>query len=300
MYYAIRAGVAVYSHALIDFGLFPLIGGACIVNLWHGMGFKEIYNAKYSGISLKAKLLLDKFFSWTYRDITTVTSIYTKHQFRRLFNLKLNDIYITGQPRNDVFKLELRKESVLSEVDAAKKWILFMPTYRGKAMGEDAMGNIVSELYNNDSLNEVLSKNNYILIVKLHPLTPHMNIKARNNFIILDYKAVTNNQELLAVSDMLITDYSSCFVDFALMNKPIHFYCPDEEKFLEVSEKMNEDFFKVSNLSKSKTISDLLVFLKDPTNVICSATNDIFEDESIRGTCYSENVYKVICKEIGL
>ena len=42
----LRAGVALYSHGLIDFGVFPLVGGSCCVALWHGMGFKKIYNGK--------------------------------------------------------------------------------------------------------------------------------------------------------------------------------------------------------------------------------------------------------------
>ncbi len=300
IYYAIRAGVAIYSHALIDFGLFPLVGGSYIVSLWHGMGFKEIYNAKYEGWSLKAKLFVDKLFSWTYRDMTTVTSTYSKIQFQRLFNLKLDSIYITGQPRNDVLRCDLKKSKVLYEVDDSKKWILYMPTYRGESMGKDAMSNIVHNLYNDIQLDQMLSDNKYVFIVKLHPLTPHVDVINRDNFLILDYKAVSNNQELIAVSDILITDYSSCFVDFALMDKPIHFYCPDEEQFLEKSEKLNEDFFKVSQLSKSKTINELISFLNNPTNTVCNATNSIFEDESIKGTCYSENVYNMICKEIGL
>ena len=299
VYYALRAGVAIYSHALIDFGLFPLVGGSYIVSLWHGMGFKEIYNAKYDGWSLKTKIFIDKLFSWTYRDMTTVTSVYTKIQFQRLFNLGLDGIFITGQPRNDVFKRELKKNDVLREVCDSKKWIIYMPTYRGKAMGEDAMSNIIYELYNDETLNKILSDNDSIFIVKLHPLTPHVSLKNRDNFVLLDYKAVSNNQELLAVSDILITDFSSCFVDFALMDKPIHFYCPDEERFLEQSEKMNDDYFKLSSLSKSNTLSGLATFLQNPTNIVCDATNEIFEDESIRGTCYSENVYQVICKEIG-
>ena len=48
-----RAGVAFYTHGLMDFGLFPLVGGAEIVALWHGMGFKQIYNGKYHGVKLK-------------------------------------------------------------------------------------------------------------------------------------------------------------------------------------------------------------------------------------------------------
>ena len=47
MWYALRCGVAVYTHGLSDFGYMPLVGGAKVVSLWHGVGFKKIYNASY-------------------------------------------------------------------------------------------------------------------------------------------------------------------------------------------------------------------------------------------------------------
>ena len=48
-----RAGVAFYTHGLMDFGMLPLVGGAKVVALWHGMGFKQIYghSAVFSQVS---------------------------------------------------------------------------------------------------------------------------------------------------------------------------------------------------------------------------------------------------------
>ena len=47
----LRAGVAIYTNSLFDFGICPLIGGAEVVTTWHGMSFKKIYNS-YSFIFL--------------------------------------------------------------------------------------------------------------------------------------------------------------------------------------------------------------------------------------------------------
>ena len=116
----------------------------------------------------------------------------------------------------------------------------------------------------------------------------------------LDYLSVENNQELLAAGDMLVTDYSGGFIDFALLNRPIIFYEPDEEMFLKYSEDIDKKFFELSNLNKAKTPKDLAELIAEPTLVVCDATNKLWEDESIKDTCYSENVYNVICKEIGL
>ena len=100
----VRAGVVVYSHGLIDFGTFPLVAGAELVAVWHGMGFKKIYNGKFTGWKLKFKKALDHLFSWTRRTITPVTSQYSKDWANEMFTLNYDDIVVTGQPRNDVFK----------------------------------------------------------------------------------------------------------------------------------------------------------------------------------------------------
>lgn len=295
----LRAGVIFYCHGLIDFGTIPLIGGAEIVALWHGMGFKKIYNGKYSGIKLKLKKVLDHLFSWTYRTMTSVTSEYAKNWANEMFTLKYEDIVITGQPRNDAFQI-LSRQKVFSSlgIDAKKRIIIYMPTYRMPILGKNAMYNIVEELYDSKQLDNALNETNSILLVKLHPLTPHINLPQRENFIILDYSTVESNQELMGVCDILITDFSSCFVDYALLKRPILFYIPDEKRFLSNSESMEAEFFDICNMNKATDSQQLAEKIKNPSLEVVEKTNEIFEDKSIKGTCYCENVYNTIKRKI--
>ena len=296
---ALRAGGACYTNGLIDFCVLPLIGGSKIVALWHGMGFKKIYNGKYHGKTLKCKKIIDRFFSWTYRDITLSTSNYANLWLEEMFTLNKEKIFITGQPRNDAFRY-VSKNDVLSKVniDGTKRIVLYMPTYRQTSLGEDAMEEIVKNLYDNNQLCNVLDKTNSVFVVKLHPLTPHIDIKNRENFIILDYGAVENNQKLLGCADILVTDYSSCFIDYALLKRPIVFYVPDEDRFVEESEKLDDMYFEIEKLCRTENPVTLSNQLLSPHNKVSCMTNEIFEDESICGTCYSENVYRVICREL--
>lgn len=296
-----RAGVALYCHGLMDFGSIPLVGGTELVALWHGLGFKRIYNGKYSGIKLGLKKFLDRFFSWTYRTLTPVTSEYAKEWSNRMFTLRYNEIKITGQPRNDAFK-SLSRKNILNSINISthKNVIIYMPTYRMASLGKNAIKNIVVDLYNNKSLDRILTRTNSVFLVKLHPLTPHIELPVRENFIIFDYAAVESNHELMGVCDMLVTDCSSCFVDYALLNRPIIFYTPDEKDFLTNSEKMERDFFTISALNKAVTPEELAGKIENPSLDVVKVTNDFFEDQSIKGTCYSENVYRVISNKIGL
>lgn len=297
----LRAGVVVYTNSLYDFGPTPLIGGAEVVTTWHGMSFKKIYNAKYTGAKLLAKKTMDRLFSWTYRNTSTVTSKQGQIWLTESFTLNANEIYITGQPRNDILK-KVDRGAVLSDlkIPVDKKLILYLPTYRMPAMGCGAMEKIIRGMYDSIELDDALSKGNFVLLAKPHPLTPHINIEPRENFRILDYLFVKNNQELLGAGDVLITDFSGTFIDFALLNRPVIFYEPDEKEFLKHSEKIDRKFFDLCSLNKAVTPRELADKILHPSTAACQAINEVWEDKSITGTCYSENVYNVIRRKVGI
>lgn len=216
-----------------------------------------------------------------------------------MFTLNKDKIFVTGQPRNDMLK-DLSKAAVLKGmgIDCGKKLILYMPTYRQSALGFDAMQRIVEELYHSESINRVLKEMNAVFVVKPHPLTPHIQLKNRDNFIVIDYGAVENNQELMGVADVLVTDYSSCFIDYALLERPIVFYVPDEKLFLKKSEKLDDTFFDLEQLSKAVDEDGLVNLLHQSSCEVAQRTNELFEDNSIKGTCYSENVFNAVKREL--
>lgn len=296
-----EAGVAIYTNGLMDFGLHPKVGGALIVSLWHGVGFKKTYNEKYHGIKLLIKTMMDKIFSWTYRNMTVAPSQYVIKQFSGIFGLNQSHHFaITGQPRNDIFKKHLSKKTILSKVDIdyTKNIILYMPTYCSNGLPETSMADIIQNLYDSKELQTVLKKTGSIFVAKLHPLTKHINIRNRDNFVILDNLAVESTQSLMAVSDILITDYSSCIVDFALQKKPVIFYTPDHEEFIAKSEPIYDEFFEICKTNNSSTPKDLAKKIENPSMRAVDAINNLYEDKSIEGTCYSENVYNVIINNL--
>lgn len=296
----LRAGASFYTNGLMDFGYIPLVAGSKIVALWHGMGFKLIYNGKLHGTALKVKKILDHFFSWTYRNITIATSEFAATHLAKCITFKESGIRITGQPRNDVL-FSVKRKAILNSIgiDDKKKAIIYMPTYRSEKLGHYAMTKIVEDLYRSKELIKELDKENAVLIAKLHPLTPHINLPNRDNFIVLDYASVKcGNQELMGACDELITDYSSCFIDYALLEHPIVFYVPDEETFLRDSEDLDKSFFKLCNINKAMTPEELASKLSITKTDVAKETNSIFQKESIKGTNYSENVYNAIVNEL--
>ena len=99
-------------------------------------------------------------------------------------------------------------------------------------------------------------------------------------------------------ADCLVTDYSSCCVDYALLNRPIVFYVPDEEDYLSYSS-LNDAYERVV-VDKAKNIGDLIEKISAGNVTSTTLLNELFEDASIVGTCYSENMYRAICNQCNL
>lgn len=130
-------------------------------------------------------------------------------------------------------------------IDQSKmnKTILFMPTWRLYHGAEQTeAGFITSEYYKkiqdlitNQELINFLEKNKYQLI-----FYPHYEIQrflklftVTSKSIVLANKESYDVQDLLLKSQVLITDYSSVFFDFAYMGKPVIYYQFDEDEFRE-------------------------------------------------------------------
>lgn len=301
---SIRCGVAYMTHGIDDFGSIPLVGGALVVALWHGVGFKKIYGATYQGYKIRIMRIMNFFFSWTYRNITCATSEYTRKQFYIRFNANENNTYITGQPRNDFFSKAICREEVLTDIKilANKKIILYMPTYRWGKEGNFIMQKIVNALITNIRLNDILERMNCVFLIKLHPVTLLNDMVCSDNIFVLKDRNVRSSQGLLAIADCLVTDYSSCFTDYALLNRPIIFFTPDHLEYLKNATDMDKEYYALCSINKASTIDELVDMIHHLyVGDLMKQTDEInkyFNDILIRNTCYSENVYKLIYGKI--
>jgi CDP-glycerol glycerophosphotransferase (TagB/SpsB family) len=201
--------------------------GRIIVNLWHGMPIKKIVydyepHAK-ANQTFKAKLwsVFVVGFEHNQTDLICSTSEFYNEILASCFRNK--NVYVTGQPRTDLFfqniEKQVKEELKLDVKDIA---ITYMPTHRAYGKGE-----MNPRLFDTDiAFQEKLAELNAKLIWKYHK-----NMKfnfSTKDFIsdqILDLSAKDiDPQKLLLGTDILITDYSSCYIDFLLLDRPIIFY----------------------------------------------------------------------------
>ena len=151
-----------------------------------------------------------------------------------MWGINPSQVLPLGLPRIDEFlneKQRSRTEKRLYEKYPnlhEKKVILFAPTYRGK--------NWRDAYYPFDKID--LSKlyetcgGEYIVIFKMHPwIKKRIIIPDEYKDRMLDLSNYPRFNDLLYITDLLITDYSSNIFEFSLLDRPMLFYAFDEEEY---------------------------------------------------------------------
>ena len=83
-----------------------------------------------------------------------------------------------------------------------------------------------------DSFNEALS-DEYVLALRLHPKIRDFyqdDISSKGKYV--DVSGFESEQELMLISDILITDYSSIMIEYGVLNRPILFFTYDLDSYL--------------------------------------------------------------------
>lgn len=305
-----NAGVAVYTNGLDDFGVFPSIYGAKIVALWHGVSFKKGYRLLVPDAkTVRAALgnLKWDFFNWVKRDITIVTSEYTKEQYRRAFRIKKpNNIFICGQARNDVFAQVIAVDHVIDnkailDTIGGRRIILFMPTFR---IDNTLLIKNIEAMVQNKRLREVLKSINSVMVCKLHYLC-RGNFSSDDSFIFLNDADVKDVQCLMGCADAMVTDYSSAAVDFALLRRPILYYYPDHKEY-DVSLTMMPETKGACSVNCADNLEEYVeqikhIFDKDGSAYKqCDTLNSYFDDSSTQIGEYSEKAFRTIRNAVGI
>lgn len=193
--------------------------GQINIQLWHAAGaFKKF------GLSIESN---KKY----YIDLLTVSSDTIIDIYQEAFGIEKTKIKNLGIPRADIFFREEEKQKIKEEFYKNyselrnKKIILYAPTFREN---EKDRFNLKLDI---ELMKENLEGLNYILLLKLHPGTKSKDIQVDNKFS-YNFSDYSNTADLLIISDILISDYSSIIFEFSIMKKPILFYAYDVEEYI--------------------------------------------------------------------
>lgn len=170
-------------------------------------------------------------------------SKYASEKFTSAWNLKEigkeNIIIEQGYPRND-FLLNYTQEDVakikkeiIGEDIQDKKIILYAPTYRAN-QHESGVGYVYKEEVDFQKMREKLG-NDYIILFRPHYFIANIFDFEKYKGFVYNVSNIDDINELYIISDILITDYSSVFFDYANLKRPMIFYMYDLEYYRDKS-----------------------------------------------------------------
>lgn len=211
------------------------------VQCWHGTPLKRLGyditnsdNAMNSVAEIKSKYRSDaKRFDYMVSPCEFVTE-----KFTSAWNLKSigksNRVLEIGYPRND-FLCSYTEADVstikhkLGLDTCDKKIILYAPTWRDNQHDAEK-GYVYKNPVDFDYLRNCLG-DEYIILFRAHYLVAdNFDFKSYEGFI-YDVSAYDDINELYIISEILITDYSSVFFDYAILERPMLFYMYDMEEY---------------------------------------------------------------------
>lgn len=239
-----KAGYIVTSTALSDVNE-NVIGGATRIDLFHGIPLKKImYDDEVGGKMLtRSQRVHELLTRRALKDYFVFSSSDTvSKSIRTAFRVDNDHILQYGLPRNDAFFDGSLKKLRLSEVDY-KYVISYLPTHRN--VGKTPIP--IEKLFDLRKLDTFCRENDILFVIKKHFYhnSEKTDLTGYTNIVDLTGQSY-DTQELMFNSDVLITDYSSCYIDYLLLNRPIVFYSYDLEDYLKNDREMYYDYEDVA------------------------------------------------------
>lgn len=205
-----------------------------IVYLGYYIPFKNDY------LPVKAGVSFDMNSSKTY-DYCISTSLLSSQIISHTYNIPLYKFHQLGFSRNDELLTpthnEYLEEFISKSADyAVKKVILYTPTHRDYEKMSCSSRDIMGFDIDNNMLSSLLQKHKAIIVCKIHSKqnTEALRKQLPKGLVLHEPNPHYGLCELMQYSDCLITDYTSAYFDYLLLDKPVIFNFYDFDKYKNV------------------------------------------------------------------
>lgn len=237
-----------------------------ITQLWHGCGaFKKFGYSTADAIFGATREEMDKYpFNRGYTNVTVSSpEVIWAYEEAMNYSRESGVVKALGSSRTDIF---YNREVIdnayntlygLMPEAKGKKVILYAPTFRGRVAKATT-----PHVLNPEFMKYVLG-NEYVLLMKHHPLV-RKRPKIREEC--LDFaRDMTNDmtiEDLLCVSDICISDYSSLVFEYSLFEKPMIFLAHDLDKFFDWRG-FYYDYFELAPGPIVKSTTEVIEYIKN-------------------------------------
>ncbi len=236
-----KADIIIVDDYVPAFNSVALHKNVKVIQLWHaGAGFKGVGYARWGHFGCPAP-----FSAHRRTDFAITDSLAIRDFFSEPFGILEEQVIPTGMPRMDEYLSEDNRRRVTEKLYASypafkgKRVILFAPTYRGR---NRKTSYYPCELIDFEGLYRYCSDVDAVVIFKMHPwVADEVAIEEKYRDRFFPMNSYPNINELFYITDLLITDYSSCMYEFLLMKKPMLFFAFDHERYA-VSRGFHRDY----------------------------------------------------------
>ncbi len=197
-------------------------------------------------------------------DFLVSPNAYSTEIFRRAFGFN-KEMIESGYPRNDILHAENREErsAALKEglnLPQDKKVILYAPTWRDNEYHE--RGKYKFNLKMDLELMKRELGDDYIILLRMHYLIAENLDLAPFNGFAYDVSSYEDIRGLYLISDLMITDYSSVFFDYANLQRPMIFFVYDLESYRDQLRGFYFDFEKEAPGPLVKTTEEIILEIR--------------------------------------
>ena len=236
-----RADVIIVDDYVPAFNTLALADSVRVIQIWHaGVGFKGVGYSRWGHFGCPPP-----FSAHRRNDFAIAASKEVREVFSEPFGILEEQVIPTGMPRMDDYLSEENRALVEKKLYESypsfkdKNVILFAPTYRGR---NRKTSYYPYELIDFEELYRYCEDTNSVVMFKMHPwIDDDLKIDERYSDRFYSMSGYPNINDLFYITDLLITDYSSCIYEFMLMKKPMLFFAYDLERY-SVSRGFHRDY----------------------------------------------------------
>lgn len=206
------------------------------IQTWHGtplkklaLDMKEVHMPNTTTVAYKENFRKEVQ-NWDY---LISPNAYSTKNFKSAFQFD-KTIIEAGYPRNDFLYANNNPRAVYefkqrNKLPLDKKVILYAPTWRDNQFYSKGKYKLDLQL-DLKALKKALG-DNYIILLRMHYLVAEQFDLSQYEGFVYDFSKHVDINELYIMADLLITDYSSVFFDYANLKRPIIFYTYDIQSY---------------------------------------------------------------------
>lgn len=197
-------------------------------NTWHGSAIKRMgTDIGRDNLSFRSRVLVRA-------DLMCAQSRYDVDIFTRAFRLPASRFQMTGLPRNDrlaaVAQAQVDAIRARLGIESGRIVLLYAPTFReyARSTSNELVLDIPMDLRR---WQETLGERFVVLFRAHYEVSRHM--KADGFPLFRDVSDYPDLNDLMIASDALISDYSSIYIDYSIMHKPMYCFAYDYQEYME-------------------------------------------------------------------